>query len=290
MYELYKGGKKGTRVDRKRLTITLKKDVLRQVDQQIDGQRIRNRSHAIEYFLSQVLGPKVKKAFILAGGKGIKMRPFTLEQPKTMLPVKGRPLLEHIISALREQGIRDVIILVGFLGEKIRGHFGDGSKFGVKISYVEEKRRLGTAAPLRLAKDQLSESFLMIYGDVLAQINFPDLIDYHQSHRGLATLALTTTSDPQEYGIVRLHGDKIVDFTEKPHKEKIASHLIFSGISVLSPKVIDRIPKKGFSMLEREVFPKLSKEGKLYGYLFEGKWFDVGTPQVYEKVLKEWEK
>lgn len=275
-------------LDRKRLTITLKKDILRQVDSQIDGQRIRNRSHAIEYLLSSVLGPKVKKAFILAGGKGIKMRPFTLEQPKTMLPVKGRPLLEHIISALREQGIRDIIILVGFLGEKIREHFGDGQKFGVKISYVEERKRLGTAAPLRLAKEQLQETFLMIYGDVLAQISFPDLVDYQNSHKGLATLALTTTSEPEEYGIVRLHGDKIVDFTEKPHKREGLSHLIFSGISVLSPKVLNYIPKSGFSMLEKDVFPKLAKEGKLYGYPFEGKWYDVGTPKVYEKVLKEW--
>lgn len=276
---------------RQRLTITLKKDVIRALDQTIDGDRIRNRSHAIEYLLSKTLAPKIKKAFILAGGAGVKMRPFTYEMPKTMLPVKGKPILEHIIDKLREHNIREIIILVGALGDKIKNHFGDGAKFGISIVYIEEPKEEGTAAPLRLAKNLLgNEPFLLLYGDVLADINLTDFIDFHSAHGGLTSIALTSVAKPSEYGVVCLHGDKVVDFTEKPHKAHTLSHVVFSGIQILSPKVIEMVPKKGFSMLENDLLPKLAKSGQLYGYLFEGRWYDVGTPEIYAEAVKEWGK
>lgn len=276
---------------RKRLTITLDDNILRQIDREIDGSKIRNRSHAIEYLLSQGFSPKIKKAFVLCGGQGVKMRPFTYEMPKAMLPIHGRPILEYIIDQLRENNIRDIIVLVGDLGEKIKNHFGNGSKFGVKITYLEEEKKEGTAAPLRLAKNLLSDSpFLLIYGDVLADINLSDFIDFHLSHGGLASIALTSTPEPREYGVVRLHGDKVVDFTEKPHRQRTLSHVVFSGVQILDPKVFDYVPKRGFSMLEEDVFPKLASEGKLDGYLFEGQWFDIGTPRIYGRAVRMWKK
>jgi len=278
-------------MDRKRLTITLKKDLLPLVDEIIDGARIRNRSHAIEYLLSQTLGPKIKKAFILAGGRGIKMRPFTYEIPKTMIPVKGKPILEYTIDLLRENQFRDIVILIGHLGAKIKSHFGDGSRFGVKISYIEEKKEDGTAAPLRQAKKYLKDSpFIMMYGDTLVDINLRDLVEFHQAHGGLATIALTSSDQPHEFGVVKLHGNRIVSFKEKPEKAKGISHFINTGLFVFKPEIINYVPKKGYSMLEKDVFPRLVEEGKLYGYPFEGQWFDVGTPEIYEEVLKEWKK
>jgi len=280
-------------MDRKRLTITLKKGLLPKVDKVIDGTRIRNRSHAIEYLLSQTLSPKISKALVLAGGRGIKMRPFTYEIPKTLIPVKDKPILEYTIELLKENQIRDIIILVGHLGDKIKSHFGDGSNFGVRINYVDENKPKGTAAPLRKKKikEFIGKSpFVTIYGDTLIDIDLRDIIDFHQTHPGIATMALTSYDQPYEFGVVRLHGNRIVKFTEKPQKKGRVSHLINAGLFVFNPEILNYVPKKGYSMLEKDVFPKLVKENKLYGYPFEGQWFDVSTPEVYEEVLKEWQR
>lgn len=274
--------------NRLRLTITLKKDLLPYLDQTIDGAKIRNRSHAIEYILSQNLGPKIKKVLILAGGEGTKMRPLTYELPKSMILVKDRPILEYIIESLRESELRDISILIGKLGDKIKAHFGGGSRFGVKISYIPENEASGTGGALRIAKKYFNEPFILIYGDILTHINFSDLIEFHKSHEGLVTVALTSIEDPSEYGTVRLHGSQVVDFIEKPQKGKSHSHLISAGIYVINPEAFKYIPSKGHSALEKDVLPKLIQEKKLYGYPFESKWFDVSTPKIYEKVIKEW--
>lgn len=276
--------------ERERLTITLRHDLLRRVDDLIDGARIRNRSHAIEYLLSNSLPPVVRKAFVLAGGAGVKMRPLTYELPKPMIPVNGRPILEHIVDLLRENNIREIIVLAGPLTDKIRSYFGDGSKFGVKISYVEESKRSGTAGPLLKAKNLIDDHpFVMIHGDVLADINLRDMIEFHQHCSKLATMAVTSVDSPSEWGVIGLQGEKIVSFTEKPHRPGI-SHNINAGIYIMNPEILDYIPDKAFSMLEQDVFPQLAKEGKLCGYAFEGVWFDIATPKIYEQALKEWKK
>lgn len=278
-------------MERKRLTITLKKDLLFKIDKVIDGEKIRNRSHAIEYLLLQTLQPKIKKAFILAAGKGLKMRPFTYEMPKTMIPVHGRPILEYTIELLRNYDIRNIIILIGYLGQKIKNYFGDGTKYGVKITYITEKKEVGTARPLLLAKRYLKEkSFLLIYGDILVDIDLADMISFHQEEKGIATVALTSVAEPSPYGVVKLRGNKILGFEEKPTRDLRLSRLISSGLFIMEPEIFEYVPKKPYSMLEKDVLPRLAKEGKLRGFPFEGQWFDVGTPEIYERVLKEWKK
>lgn len=278
-------------MERKRLTITLRKDLLPQVDEIIDGVKIRNRSHAIEYLLIQSLRPRLKKAFILAGGEGIKMRPFTYEMPKCMLPVHNRPILEYIIELLRNNDIREIFILVGRLGEKIKNHFGDGSKFGVKINYLEEKKPEGTARPLlKIKKIMKNQPFLVMYGDVLAEIDLKEFFDFHQQQGGFATVALSSVAEPSAYGVVKLRGNKILGFEEKPKKSQELSHLVSAGVYILEPEVMDYVLDKPYSMLEEDILPQLSQEGQLYGWSFEGQWFDVGTPEIYERVLKEWKK
>lgn len=277
-------------MDRERLTITLRKDLLRRVDGTIDGARIRNRSHAIEYLISIAFPSNVKKALVLAGGQGIKMRPLTYELPKPMIPVGGRPILDHIIEYLRENEIRDIIILIGPLGEKIKHYFGDGSKFGVKISYIEEDKPSGTATPIKKAQNLIGdERFILIYGDVLVQINLKEMAEYHLSSQSLMTMALTTVQEAGEWGVVGLRGNRVVSFTEKPHREGF-SKLISAGIFILEPAVFNLIPNKPFSMLEEDVLPRLIKSGKVAGYNFDGLWFDIATPEIYANALKYWKK
>lgn len=276
-------------MDRERLTITLKKEVLKRLDRAIDGDKIRNRSHAIEYYLNQSLSPSIDKALILAGGRGINMRPFTFEMPKTMIPVKDKPILEYTIERLRDAGIRNVLIHVGHLGEKIIKYFGDGTRFGVAIAYQSEKKEQGTAAPLRQAKKHFrNQPFLLHYGDVLAEINITDLIDFHTSAGTAATMALTSRVDnPADFGVARVRGATIIEFSEKPHGGSV-SHLVNSGIYIFEPKVFTYIPTSGYSMLEKDVIPKLVREGQLTGYVFSGRWFDISSPEQYEKALKAW--
>ena len=274
---------------RERLTITLRSDLLHELDGKVDGIKIRNRSHAIEIMIAKVLKAKrVKKAVILAGGKGMRMRPFTYEMPKPMIPVKGKPLIQHIIELCRKYEIREIILSTGYLGEKIREHFGDGSHLGVEITYVEEKAEMGTAGPLLLAKEHLDTPFLMFNGDVLANIDLSDLASFHNDQKGYATIALTQVEDTSSFGVVRLMGNKVVGFIEKPQEGVEESRLINAGVYVFEPEILKYIPA-GKSMLEKDVFPKLSDEGKLFGYPFDGQWFDTGTPEAYEKAIKNWE-
>lgn len=219
------------------------------------------------------------------------MRPFTYEIPKTLIPVQGKPILEYSIELLRDAGLKDICIHVGHLGDKIIAHFGDGARFGVKITYVKEKQEQGTAGSLRLAKKYIGHSpFVLLYGDVLININLRDFIDFHQSHGQLGTMAITSSANPYEFGVVKLHGNKVVKFTEKPDKKKSTSHFINAGLFIFSPKVLNLIPVKGFSMLEKDVLPQLATTNQLYGYPFEGQWYDVGTPEIYEEVLREWKR
>jgi len=275
-------------MDRNRLTITLKKDILKQLDEYIDGARIRNRSHAIEYVLSKYFAPKIKKAVILAGGKGLKMLPFTYEMPKTMIPVNGRPVLEYIIENLRRYDIRDLIVSLGHQGAKIRQHFGDGSRFGVKISYIDQaKAETGSAAPILQAKKLVGANpFLVYYGDVLAKIDLADMIDFHLSNNGLATIALTSVNKPADWGVVRLQGSRIYSFLEKPEKRKDLSKVINAGIYIFEPEIFEYL--KEAKRLEHDVFSRLVEKRKLFGYLFAGQWFDVGNPEVYKQAVKNW--
>ena len=276
-------------MDRIRITITLKNDLLKKVDEKIDGTRIRNRSHAIEYLLTKAVAPPISQAVILAGGQGVKMRPLTYEIPKALIPVKGKPLLEYMIESLREAEIREIILAIGHLGNKIKDHFGNGSKFGIKITYSEENGNLGTAGALANCYSLLEQKpFVILHGDILVDVNFRELISFHQNNKGnVATLVITTKSDPTSYGNVQLVGSKIVEFIEKPTKKQTSSHLISGGVYVCEPEIFDFIPEKHPAMLE-DVFPQLAKQGKLSGFLFAGKWYDVSTPKNYEKAISNW--
>ena len=273
-------------MSKERVTVTLDPALLLRIDKFIDGAYIRNRSHAIEFLLRKSLFTnKLRIAFILAGGKGTRLRPITYEIPKPMVPIKGRPLLEHTIDLLRKHDVRDIIIAIGYLGHKIKEYFGDGSKFGVRIKYIEEDEALGTAGALRLAKPLLNESFLMLNGDNLIDLDIDAFYEFHKEGGGLATIALTTVDDPSSYGVAVLNGFRIEEFIEKPKNPP--SKLISAGVYVLEPSIIDLIPR-GHAMLETDVFPKIIETGKLLGYPFQGQWFPTDNTERYERAIKEW--
>lgn len=275
-------------MDRDRLTITLSKSILAKVDALIDGTKIRNRSHAIEYLITQSLTPKVTQAIVLAGGRGLNMRPFTFEMPKGLFPVGGKPILDHIVERLVAADIRDIIFSLGHLGDKIREHFGDGKTFGAKITYVTDDRDEGTAGALRHVQSQITaDTFLVTHGDILIDLNPADLIAFHFDQEAVATMALTSVVDPSSFGEVTLHGAKITQFVEKPQKGAQRSQLINCGVYVMERAIFDYIPASGIAQLE-DVFPKLAAEKKLAGFLFEGHWVDIGTPASYERAIREW--
>lgn len=269
-----------------RLTITLCKDTLYKIDKTIDGKNIKNRSHAIEILLNKFLG-KPKKAILLLGGKGTRFRPITYELPKALLPVQGKTVPEHLIDLFKKYDIKELIFSVGYLADKIIRYYGDGSKYGVKITYVKEEVPLGSAGAIKLASKYLDDSFIVTNGDELKNINLDEMFEFHKKYKALVTVALTTVDDPSNYGVAKLEGNKILSFVEKPKKEHAPSNLINSGLSIWEPDILKLIPD-GYSMYEKDIFPKLANEKKLYGYIFSGQWFDTGTPERYEKALKEW--
>lgn len=274
---------------RERLTITLKESLVRALDAMVDGSRVRNRSHAVETVLTEVLGSQQVKVLILAGGPGVRFRPLTYELPKAMIPIGGKPLLEHTLDRLRNAHFTDITISVGYLGEKIKTYFGDGSRWGLQLTYVDQKGGTpGTAQPLKQS-GALSNSTptLVIYGDVLADISYADLVDFHRSqHSSTATVALTSVEVVSEWGVARLSGSKITSFEEKPKRTATKSHLVNAGIFIVEP-VFNKLIKDSAVRLEKDVFPRLAEDNRLFGYPFDGLWYDVSTPAIYAQVLKQ---
>ncbi|MBS3131995.1 NTP transferase domain-containing protein [Candidatus Woesearchaeota archaeon] len=273
---------------KERITITLDTELIKQIDKRVDGTVIKNRSQQIEQLLTNSLGAnKPQKAVLLVGGKGTRLRPITNKIPKCMIDINGKTMLEHLFDLLKKYSIREIILSVGYLKEKVKEYYGDGSKFGVSIVYIEEDEPLGTAGPLKLAKRYLTGSFIVGNGDELKSLNIPRMFRLHKRKDAMATIALTSVSDPSQYGVARLSGSRIVEFVEKPKPKDAPSNLINAGFYIMEPEVVNMIPD-GFSMLEKDVFPKLAREGKLRGFPFAGQWFDMGTPERLESARKKW--
>lgn len=273
---------------RSRITITLKQSTIDNVDRLIDHQKIRNRSHAIEYILDQYNVPAIKKAIILAGGIGRKLRPYTYEIPKSLLPVQGKPILEHIINELKKNHITEIILCTGYLGNKIKEYFEDGKKFGVNITYSEEKEPLQTGGAIAQVRKHVEDgSFLVIHGDIVTSLQFRDLIEFHQKEKSTVTAALTSVSKPSEFGQLSLHGTKLVRFYQNMDNQEVKSNLVNCGIYVCEPAIFNYFAKNKKTFLFEDVIDTLISEKKVTGFVFEGQWFDVGNPKNYELAIKD---
>ncbi len=225
----------------------------------------------------------------MAGGEGTRLRPLTSNSPKPMLPLVNRPMMEHIIDLLKRHGIEDIVVTVAFMPNAIRNYFGDGSEFGVRMVYASEETPLGTAGSVRNAMDELDETFLVISGDVLTDIDLTALVAEHKEREALATIGLVRVENPLEYGIVISNEDGSIErFLEKPTWGQVFSDTINSGIYVLEPEIFDWIAADEPVDFSSDVFPALLADGKgVYGSVGEGYWEDVGTLDAYVRAHKD---
>jgi mannose-1-phosphate guanylyltransferase/phosphomannomutase len=223
------------------------------------------------------------KAVIMAGGEGTRLRPLTSNAPKPMLPLANRPMMEHIIALLKRHGFDEIVVTVAFMANNIKNYFGDGSEFGVKMTYADEPVPLGTAGSVGNARELLDETFLVISGDVLTDIDLSAMLEFHKSKKAVATIGLTAVENPLEFGIVITREDGTIErFLEKPTWGQVFSDTINTGIYVLEPEIFNFIPGGRSVDFSGEVFPAMLAAGKpLYGAVVEGYWEDVGTLEAY---------
>jgi mannose-1-phosphate guanylyltransferase/phosphomannomutase len=223
------------------------------------------------------------KAVVMAGGEGSRLRPLTSGIPKPLVPVVGKPVMEHILRLLKKHDITDVIVTLQYLGSSIRDYFGDGSDFGVDITYVVEDSPLGTAGSVKNAQEYLDEPFIVISGDALTDIDLTKVMGYHREKAAAATIVLTSVSNPLEYGVVITNPDGSINrFLEKPSWGEVFSDQVNTGIYVIEPAVLDLMPPAAVVDWSADVFPKMLAGGMpLYGYLAPGYWCDIGNLQTY---------
>jgi mannose-1-phosphate guanylyltransferase/phosphomannomutase len=226
------------------------------------------------------------KAVVMAGGEGTRLRPLTSNQPKPMVPIAGKPCMEHIVELLKKHGFEDIIVTVAFMPQAIRGYFGAGESHGISIRYSVEESPAGTAGSVKLAEEALDEPFLVISGDALCDIDLGALVRFHQENEALATLALVSVDNPLEFGIVVTDEDGRVErFLEKPSWGQVFTDTINTGIYVLEPEVLKRIPTDRPYDFSKELFPLLLEMGKpLFGYVAEGYWQDIGNLDQYRQA------
>ncbi len=226
------------------------------------------------------------KAVVMAGGEGTRLRPLTSNQPKPMVPIVGKPCMEHIIELLREHGFEDIIVTVAFLPQAIRSYFGVGENLGVAIEYSVEESPLGTAGSVRLASDKLDETFLIISGDALCDFDLSKLVAFHRERRAAVTIGLKSVPNPLEFGIVVTDDEgRIERFLEKPSWGQVFSDTINTGVYVLEPEVLEHVPTDRPFDFSKELFPLLLEMGRpLYGFPMEGYWQDVGNLEQYRQA------
>jgi mannose-1-phosphate guanylyltransferase / phosphomannomutase len=223
----------------------------------------------------------------MAGGEGTRLRPMTASQPKPMLPVVNRPIMEHVLRLLRKHGLTETVVTVQFLASMVRNYFGDGEDFGMSLQYATEEIPLGTAGSVKNAEDALrDEPFLVISGDALTDIDLSDLIRYHKDNQALVTVALARVPDPLEFGIVIVDDDgRIQRFLEKPTWGQVFSDTVNTGIYVMQPEVLAKVPAGEVVDWSADVFPELLEAGApLYGWIADGYWEDIGSHESYLKA------
>lgn len=224
------------------------------------------------------------KAVILAGGAGTRMRPLTYVTPKALLPVGGKPLLEHTIRYLNSYGIDEFVVCVAYLKKQVMDTFRDGSELGVKIQYGEADRPLGTGGQLKTAEPFINGSFVAMNGDIVTSLNIQNLVNVHTSKGGIGTVALKKFEVKIPYGNVTTKDGTIVRFDEKPTLTYDAN----AGVYVLEPVIFDYIEKGRPVSLETEVFPSLLARGEsLNSYYEDAYWSDVGSMADFERVNDE---
>jgi mannose-1-phosphate guanylyltransferase/phosphomannomutase len=223
------------------------------------------------------------KAVVMAGGEGARLRPLTIKSPKPMMPLIGKPVMEHILALLQRHSITEVIVTIQYLGQNIQEYFGDGSQLGMHITYSVEETPLGTAGSVKNAESLLQEPFIVISGDALTDYDLSTAIAFHTHKKSLATLILAHVANPLEFGVVITNSEgHITQFLEKPSWGEVFSDTINTGIYVLDPKIFSYFEKNKAFDFSQDLFPIMLKQGDpMYGFIANGYWCDVGNLSEY---------
>ena len=233
------------------------------------------------HVLDELIKSKKKNnlVVIMAGGKGIRLRPLTKNIPKPMLKVGDKPILQTILEKFIESGYDNFVICVNYKSKVIIDYFGNGKKFGAQIEYIHEKIRMGTAGALSLFKKKIKEPFFVINGDILIDLDFKKMLNFHQEHNSKATMCIKEFNVESPYGEVRVKKENIVSIEEKP-KHKF---YVNAGIYILDPKCINLIPKKFYNMTS--LFKKMiNKKDKIVSFPLGENWLDIGRFIDYDKA------
>lgn len=227
------------------------------------------------------------KAVVMAGGEGTRLRPMTANQPKPLLPLVNRPIMEHVLRLLKKHGFSETVVTVQFLAALIRNYFGDGEELGMSLSYATEEIPLGTAGSVKNAEEALRDGrFLVISGDALTDIDLTDMVRFHERNGALVTIGLKRVPNPLEFGIIIVDDEgRVQRFLEKPTWGQVFSDTVNTGIYVMEPEVLDHVAAGEPVDWSGDVFPKLLAEGApLFGYVADCYWEDVGTHENYLKA------
>jgi len=260
-----------------RLTITLSEDVLKKVDFLIDKKTIRNRSHAIEHLIEQSLQTTVRTAIILAGGP--EKNPYS---PLTIIGTK--PLIVYTVELLKKYGVSTIHIAINDQGLELKKLLGNGHEFGLSIIFHHEKSPLGTAGAIKaIAGSFKNEEFFVVAGDVLTNINLAELAQFHSDNNALVTMAVKPRTAQKNYDNVFVQGHTVVDFKASEKHEIVG--IVNAGVYLFSSEVVSQIPSKTPAMLEKDVFPALSKSRRLTAFSFQGVWFDISSDANYKQAV-----
>lgn len=225
------------------------------------------------------------KAVILAGGLGTRLQPYTFFVPKPMLPLGNKPVLEHIVDWLRNNGIQDIVICVSYLKRNIEDYFEDGRAFGVRIQYAESDKPLATAGQLKTAEKFLDEPFVLAYGDSVYEFNLSDMIEDHRKSNSFVTMALMQHKIKVPYGIIDIDKDnKILAWREKP---EISPGLINIGCYAMEPEFLKMIPNEGTYGMDNALLAAMDQKKTVRGFQITGSFIDIGDKQSFEETSKK---
>jgi dTDP-glucose pyrophosphorylase/CBS domain-containing protein len=212
---------------------------------------------------------------IMAGGLGTRLKPYTVDRPKPLVPLRGKPIIDHVLETVRENGFRRVVLSVNHMSEQIESHCEKGEKWDLSIEYVREEKKLGTAGSIKLLSDQIDLPFLVLNGDVVCNVNMQGLVQFHEERQSDATMCISHFSFTVPYGVVDVQNDQIIGFREKPNH----TWRINSGIYCLNPRVKDEI-KEGEYLDMPSLFQRLRKKGaSVFAFPIHEEWFDLGSPE-----------
>jgi dTDP-glucose pyrophosphorylase len=220
---------------------------------------------------------------LMAGGLGTRLRPLTDEIPKPLLSVGGKPILEHIIQSFKNNGFYQFIIAVNYKKELIESHFGDGSEYGVDITYLHEEKRLGTAGALSLVIREINKPFFVMNGDLLTKINFEQLLAFHIENRAIATMCVRNYEYQIPYGVIKTQQHRLIGIEEKP----IHHSFVNAGIYVLDPELLHSIPYNEFYDMPELFTELIAREENVQAFPIREYWMDIGQMKDYEQA--EWD-